>query len=98
MQPRMVLAGSGFAFYEFFKIPSLPQKIRLTKYGYIAILSLTNFWGSLRVSKYVLKLPSGMVMPKNDYLGTIFNYCPEILIILLKLGSREVKKGKIYHF
>ena len=78
--------------------PSLPQKIRLTKYGDITILSLTNFWGSLRVSKYVLKLPSGMVMPKNDYLGTIFNYCPEILIILLKLGPREVKKGKIYDF
>ena len=37
-------------------------------------------------------------MPKNDYLGTILNYCPEILLILLKLGSREVKKGKIYHF
>ena len=78
--------------------PSLPQKIRLKKYGDITILSLTNFWGSLRVSKYVLKLPSGMVMPKNDYLGTIFNYCPEILIILLKLWYREVKKGKIYHF
>ena len=35
-----------------------------------------------------------MVMPKNDYLGTIFNYCPENLIILLKLGSRKVKKGQ----
>ena len=33
-------------------------------------------------------------MPKNDYLGTIFNNCPKILIILLKLGSREVKKGQ----
>ena len=35
-----------------------------------------------------------MVMPKNDYLGTIFSYCPKILVILLKLGSCKVKKGQ----
>ena len=33
-------------------------------------------------------------MPKNDYLGTIFSYCPKILVILLKLGSCKVKKGQ----
>ena len=34
-----------------------------------------------RVSKCVLKLSLGMVMPKKDCFGTIFNNSPKILVI-----------------
>ena len=48
-----------------------------------------------RVSKCVLKLSLSMVLPNNDYFGSIFNNCSKMLVILSKLGFRQ---GKICHF
>ena len=47
-----------------------------------------------RVSKCVLKLSLGMVMPKKDFFGPIFNNCPKVLVILSKFGFRQ---GKMCH-
>ena len=55
---------------------SLPQKMWLSKYGDITILPWTNHGGNSRVSRYVLKLSLGMVMPKNDYMGNYFQLQP----------------------
>ena len=49
----------------------------------------------LRVSKCVLKLSLGMVMPKKNSFGPIFNNCLKVLVILSKLWFRQ---GKICHF
>ena len=41
-----------------------------------------------------LKLSLGMVMPKKDFFGPIFNNCPKVLVILSKFGFRQ---GKMCH-